>query len=473
MTTSFLEVSAGVSISAILNSILKSAPRSTSRPEVIKVPYQVGLGHFDSTEVTIPGITIDPIVIYVRYEKELRQIYNTGINLGETIFYQAERDPFQVSFLEAVCDTCSLIWRRAHVISRYLEVVSKEEVPVEQVLEAETRQNAEYVEQWLLSESKSSELTIGISPQIGFPADTVMDRWRTRTIPFVDAALQPCRIFQFEGAEFSKVFHEDSFVLPLENGRVDSDIADQIEEFRLSICLSCKQPVEVVSATIRPSIWENAPGKRPNFNWHIPGSQRTPDVASGIQFWASAGRENDEAVPTFWSGIKSHHIELQRKWHQYLRDNQECQFGLSVAMDGAFLILQSMSEPVFRRSTMALRGIHLVLCGMEGIGGALGSSEGDNSTRFKNYWEPIWFRASEKSLEKSHLKRTNNIRSSLGQLYKLRNSLAHANRQSLNFEIMCSKRALGDFFNQGDWSSYSFGFCLVQIAFELFDELGN
>jgi hypothetical protein len=38
---------------------------------------------------------------------------------------------------------------------------------------------------------------------------------------------------------------------------------------------------------------------------------------------------------------------------------------------------------------------------------------------------------------------------------------------------MCSKRAIGDFFNQGEWAAYSFGFCLTQIVFELIEELGN
>jgi hypothetical protein len=62
MINTFLVGSDRVSIFATLNSILKSAPRSTARTEVLKLSYQVGPGHFDSTEVTIPSLTIDPIV---------------------------------------------------------------------------------------------------------------------------------------------------------------------------------------------------------------------------------------------------------------------------------------------------------------------------------------------------------------------------------------------------------------------------
>jgi hypothetical protein len=473
MTNTSVQVSITTLISEIFNSIIQTASPSTSRPEVLKVPYQVGPGHFDSVEVTIPQVTIEPSGIHAKYEKELKLVFDSGIGLSELIFHRIDRDPFQVSFIEAVCDSCSSLWRRAHVISRHVEAVSNQVIPVKQILEVEVKQLAERVERWLLVETKPEELTIGISPRIGFPADTEMADWKSKSISFIDAALQPHRIFKFEGSEFSKVFHEDTFVLPLAGRIVDVEVANQIEEFRLSVCLSCKQPVEVVSATIRPSYWENAPGKRPNFSWHVPGSNRTPDVSSNVQFWASVGRENNGAVPTFWDGVQESHIAQQSKWYKYLKANQECQFGLSIVMDGAFLILQSMTEPVFRQNTIALRGLHLVLCGMEGIGGALDSSEEENSTRFKNFWERIWNKHLETASDNSPIRKTNNVRSALGQLYKLRNSLAHANRESLNFEIMCSKRAIGDFFNQGEWAAYSFGFCLTQIVFELIEELGN
>lgn len=462
---------------SLLLDVLTYLSAFSTKKEALNVYYRVGPGHLDLKKFEI--LSLQPDLLTDELKDRLIDLGSKFQNESglkfELDLSSDKKHPWTRDFSESILLTVKHLWRKSNAIVRTIELESNEgsKADLQQVVDVEALESARDMTSWVYDpEARTRYAEVTFTPRIGFDHGTILGKhWHSERISLLDACIQRQGLFELDEQYLHRALDCERFFFNITDFQGnESALSEKIDEFRLACSLSVHIPLHTLEVRIRKSPWPYAPGVEKLLWSSPPPIGQSPLVSMNLRFWASLAPETEESfAPRMWENAKSVCVERVRKWRSYLKTNERNIFALHLIVEGNSQLLSSKSAPSYRQNLLALQGLFLTLAGLESLSRG---AEGDWSTkRFINYWEPIW-RARLKNVgDENLLKQCNHIRSCLGHILKLRNSLAHGDRESLKSNLKEVKISIGDCFNQEDYSAYSLALCISKVSFQLLEQI--